>query len=177
MYIIIYIIYIHLSLTLSQLYINHADIETCVDGADRGKPWWHQGASGKRYLVGRFRFLGACKSPQHAVRTRLEFQVCGFGINLWKRCGSKIWDLLKLHWLVCAHGLESNFWTCWSCGVWLGLVRVVKCGLSGTVPLCWPVVAAVKRCVLREHLETVLAERKRPSDRSASKCEMQVLQD
>ena len=107
----IYLIYIHLSRALSQLYINHADIETCVDGADRGKPWWHQGASGKRYLVGRFRFLGACKSPQHAVRTRLEFQVCGFGINLWKRCGSKIWDLLKLHWLVCAHGLESNFWT------------------------------------------------------------------
>eukprot|EP00434_Breviolum_minutum_P029283 symbB.v1.2.025900.t1/scaffold2457.1/size150448/1 len=27
---------------------------------------------------------------------------------------------------------------------------------AGTVPLCWPMVAAVKRCVLREHLEEVV---------------------
>ena len=57
--------YIYIYIYMYNIYIymhaspNHVHIETCVDRADRGKPWSHQGASGKRYLVGRFPlFLG-----------------------------------------------------------------------------------------------------------------------
>ena len=51
-----------------------------------------------------------------------------------------------------SHSKSSVFF--WSFDV--KSVLIISSFFSGTVPLCWPMVAAVKRCVLREHLEEVL---------------------
>ena len=67
-----------------------------------------------------------------------------------------------------SHSKSSVFF--WSFDV--KLVLIISSFFSGTVPLCWPMVAAVKRCVLREHLEEVLERWRAKGEKNTMSCQV-----